>query len=104
MFDLVLWPSLRLNFLTNICLLESDLKMSKAHDNEVSFGENVSYLSTSMNLYERNEQFFMTKTAIDLTGQTLAPLYSINLKLAGLCWSANPSYCYKYNTLCAALQ
>ena len=35
----------------SICLLESDLKMSKSHANVVSFEENVSYLSTSMNLY-----------------------------------------------------
>ena len=41
----------------NICLLESHLKMSKSHSNVVSFDENVSYLSTSMNLYEGNEQF-----------------------------------------------
>ena len=52
----------------NICLLESHLKMSKPYANVVSFDENVSYLSTSMNLYERNEQFFMNKTAIELTG------------------------------------
>ena len=53
----------------NICLLESHLKMSKPHANAVSFDENVSYLSTSMNLYERNKQsFFMNKTAIKLTG------------------------------------
>jgi len=36
----------------SICLLESDLKMSKSHANVVSFDENVSYSSTSMNLYE----------------------------------------------------
>ena len=36
----------------NIGLLESHLKMSKPHANVVSFDENVSYLSTSMNLYE----------------------------------------------------
>ena len=55
----------------NFCLLESDLKMSKSHANVVSFDENVSYLSTSMSLYERNEQFFfMNDTAIELTGQT----------------------------------
>ena len=54
----------------NICLLESHLKMSKPHANVVSFDENVSYLSTSMSLYERNEQFFMNKTAdrTELTG------------------------------------
>ena len=36
----------------NIGVLESHLKMSKPHANVVSFDENVSYLSTSMNLYE----------------------------------------------------
>ena len=34
------------------------LKMSKSHANVVSFDENVSYLLTSMNLYERNEHFY----------------------------------------------
>ena len=48
--------------------------MSKSHANVVSFDENVSYLWTSMNLYERNEQFFKNERAIELTGQTLAPL------------------------------
>ena len=52
----------------NICLPEGHLKMSKPHANVVSFDENVSYLSTSTNLYERNEQFFVNKTAIELTG------------------------------------
>ena len=33
--------------------------MNKSHANVVSFDENVSYLSTSMNLYERNEHFFL---------------------------------------------
>ena len=52
--------------------------MNKHHANVVSFDENVSYLSTSMNLYERNEQyFFKNETAIELTGQALAPLYNI---------------------------
>ena len=37
---------------------ESHLEMSKSHANVVSFDENVSYLPTSMNLYERNEHFF----------------------------------------------
>ena len=55
-------------------MLESDLKMSKSHANVVSFDENVSYLSTSTNLYERKEHFFMNETAIALMGQTLAPL------------------------------
>ena len=31
--------------------------MGKSHANVVSFDENVSYLLTSMNLYERNEHF-----------------------------------------------
>jgi len=46
-----------------ICLLESDLKMSKSHAYVVTFDENVSYGSTLMNLYERNEQFLMNETA-----------------------------------------
>ena len=45
----------------NICLRESHLEMSKSHANVVSFDENVSYLSTSINLYERNEHFFLYK-------------------------------------------
>ena len=41
--------------------------MSKSRANVVSFDENVSYLSTSMNLYERNEHiFFKNETAIEL--------------------------------------
>ena len=46
-----------------ICLLENDLKMSKYHANVVSFDENVSYLSTSMNLYERIEQYFYERNS-----------------------------------------
>ena len=86
----------------NICLLEGHLKLSKSHANVVSFDEKVSCLLASMILYELNEQFFflMNKTAIELSGRTLAPFYNINLKLAGLCWSDNLNYCYKYNTLC----
>ena len=61
----------------NTCLLESHLEMNKSHANVVSFDDNVSYLPTSMNLYERNEHFFINKTAIELTGQTLAQLYNI---------------------------
>ena len=49
----------------NSSLLESDLKMSKSHANVVSFDENVSYLSTMMNLYERNEHILMNETAIE---------------------------------------
>ena len=41
----------------NISLLESRLEMMKSHANVVSSDENVSYLLTSMNLYERNEHF-----------------------------------------------
>ena len=75
----------------NICLLESHLKMSKPHADVVSFDENVSHLSTSMNLSERNEQsFFMNKTAIELTGPCKQSRYT------GLCWSDNPNCCYKY--------
>ena len=48
-----------------ICLPESDLKMSKSHANVVSFDKNVSYSSTLMNFYERNEQFLMNETAIE---------------------------------------
>ena len=87
MFDLVLWPTWKAGFhehLTrpgvkydeekSVCLLESDLKMSKSHANVVSLDENVSYLSTSMNLCERRNIFFMNETAIELAGETLAPL------------------------------
>jgi len=74
MFELVLWPTWRLNLsrpgVQNdqemyICLLASDLKMIKSHANVVSFDENVSYSSTLMNLYERNEQLLMNETAIE---------------------------------------
>ena len=41
----------------SICLLENQLEISKSHAIVVSFDENVSYLLTSMNLYERNEHF-----------------------------------------------
>ena len=44
---------------------EMSLKMSKSHANVVSFDENVSYLLTSMNLYERNEQFLWTKQLLN---------------------------------------
>ena len=44
-------PGVKYGEKMSICLLESDLKMSKSHANVVSFEENVSYLSTSMNLY-----------------------------------------------------
>ena len=47
----------------DICLLENDPKMSKYHANVVSFDENVSYLSTSMNLYERIEQYFYERNS-----------------------------------------
>ena len=42
----------------SICLLESDL----SRVNVVSFDENVSYSTTLMNLYERNEHFSMNET------------------------------------------
>ena len=61
-------------------MLESDLKLSKSHANVVSFEENVSYLLTSMNLYSAKGTiffFFMNETAIELTAQTVAPLYNI---------------------------
>ena len=49
----------------------------------VSFDENMSYLSTLMNLYERNEQFFYEQNSyIELTGKTLAPSYNVNLDMA----------------------
>ena len=52
-------PGVKYDEELSICLLEGDLKMSKSHANEmVNFDENVSYLSTSMNLYERKEHFF----------------------------------------------
>ena len=50
-------PGIKFDGEMSICLLESDLKMSKSHASVVNFDENVSYLSTSMNLYERKEQF-----------------------------------------------
>ena len=58
----------------SISLLQSHLKMSKSHVNVVSFDDNVSYLLTSMILYEQNKHFFINKTAIEPTGQTLALL------------------------------
>ena len=41
----------------SICLLESDLKMTKSHANVVGFDENVPHLLTSVNLYERKGHF-----------------------------------------------
>ena len=49
----------------NICLLESKLEMGKSHANVVSFDENVSYLLTSMNLYEWNEHFVWAKQLLN---------------------------------------
>ena len=46
-------------------MLEGDLKMIKSHANAVSFDEYVSYSSTLMNLYVRNEQLLMNETAIE---------------------------------------
>jgi len=48
-----------------IWLLASDLKMIKFHANVVSFDENVSYSSTLINLFERNEQLLTNETAIE---------------------------------------
>ena len=61
-----------------------------------------------MNLCERNKQLFKNETAIELTGQTLEPLYNIcNCYFYNSVtskpedgWSDNPNYCYKYNALC----
>jgi len=44
-----------------ICLLE----VIKSRANVVSFDKNVSYSSTLVNLYERNEQLLMNETAIE---------------------------------------
>ena len=57
-------------------LLESDLNMSKSHAIVVGFDENVSYLSTWMNLHKRREHFFMNETAIELTLEFLAFKYN----------------------------
>ena len=56
----VLWP-LKLTrgiytYILDSCSLESDLKMSKSHVNEVSFDENVSHLS---HMFEQNEHFLL---------------------------------------------
>ena len=50
------------------------MEMSKSHANVVSFDENMSYLLTLMNFYDRHEHFFGNETATELRGQTLAPL------------------------------
>ena len=55
-------PGVKYSEKVSICLLESDLKMSKSHANVVSFDANASYLSTSTNLYERKEQLFLNET------------------------------------------
>ena len=52
-------PGLKYDEEMRFCLLVSDLKMSKSHAYVVSFDRNVSYLSTSVNLYERNEHIFL---------------------------------------------
>ena len=49
----------------NSSLLEGDLKMSKSHATVLSYDENVSYLSSTTNLYERKEHFLMSKTATE---------------------------------------
>jgi len=46
----------------SICLLEGDL----IHVNVVSFDEYVSYSTTLMNLYERNEHFSMNETRTNI--------------------------------------
>ena len=56
--------------------------MCKSHANVVSFDENVSYyVFVDLNelMRERNNFFFffMKETAIELTGQALAPFYNI---------------------------
>ena len=53
-------PGVKYDEEMSICLLESDPKMSRSHANVVSFDEN--FLSTSVNLYERKEHFFMNET------------------------------------------
>ena len=60
-------PSSSRGRVINSSMLESGLKMimSKSHANMASFDENVSYFSTLMNIYERNEQFLMNETAIE---------------------------------------
>ena len=45
-------PGIKYDEEMSTCLLESDLKMTKSHANVVSVDENVTYLLTSMNLYE----------------------------------------------------
>ena len=56
-------PGVKYDEETSICLLQSDLKMSKSHANVVSFDENVSYLSTSINLYEGNAIMFYERNS-----------------------------------------
>ena len=53
--------------------------MSKSHANVVSFDDNVYYyVFVDLNeLMSGRNDFFMNETAIELTGQTLAPLYNI---------------------------
>ena len=61
----------------NIWLVqESDLKMSKSHANVVSFDEFVLFVDFNELMLTKGT-FFMNETAIELTGQTLAPLYNI---------------------------
>ena len=56
-------PGVKYHDEMSICLLESDLKMSRSHANVISFDENVSHFSTSMNLYERKEQFLLEQNS-----------------------------------------
>ena len=84
MFELVLWPTWRLNFrsiwvvqafeMTRRCVLVCRKVTWKA--NVVNFDENVSYSSTLMSLYERNEQLLMNETAIECkTNMDIIVLY-----------------------------
>ena len=50
--------------------------MSKSHANVVSFDEFVLFVDFNELMLTKGT-FFMNETAIELTGQTLAPLYNI---------------------------
>ena len=64
------------HFMTIWLVQESDLKMSKSHANVVSFDEFVLFVHFNELMLTKGT-FFMNETAIELTGQTLAPLYNI---------------------------
>ena len=72
-------PGVKYDEEMSICLLESDLKMSKSHaTNVVSFDEKLCVLFVDLNeLIWAKGTIFMNETAIELTGQTLAPLMII---------------------------